>query len=195
MNMRAITLTELLVATTVIGIIMIGVVSSDSAIRKNAQNQNAGTLLTLNTRALVNVMISNASLATGYKSDPGFDFPPNAVLTIQNTPPSSFCVRQDMNINTKVPNNTPEDYSDDRWACYTVIAPNLYACLKASKNSSCLASDTLVGPVVSLAVNFNDTSDVFSVTIVNRADPTQAKSISNPEVTVSARVSPPGQSI
>ncbi len=180
---RAITLTELLISTIIIGIIMMGVVSSDSAVRKNAQNQNASTLLTLHTRALVNVIINNASLMSGYKNDQGYSPTVNG-----------FCVRQDININTKAPNNTPTDYSDDQWACYTAIAFNLRGCFKAAPDS-CLSSDTLVGALVSVAQVFDSATDVFSVTVVNRADPSQIKSISNPEVTVSAQVSPPGQSI
>ena len=182
--MRAMTLTELLISTIIIGIIMIGVVSSDSAVRKNAQNQNASTLLTLNTRAIVNAIINNASLISGYKNDQGYS--PTA---------NGFCFRQDFNITTNVPNDppTPADYSDDRWMCYTVLASNLRSCVKAA-SGSCSSSDALVGAVVSVTPAFDAAANVFSVTIVNRADPSQPKSISNPEVTVSARTSPPGQS-
>ncbi len=180
--MRAMTLTELLISTIIIGIIMIGVVSSDSAVRKNAQNQNASTLLTLHTRVLVNTIISDASLMSGYKNDQGYS--PTA---------NGFCFRQDININTKAPNNTPMDYSDDQWMCYTVLAFNLRSCAKAAVGS-CLSSDTLVGAVVSVTPAFDAVANVFSVTIVNRADPSQPKSISNPEVTVSAQASPSGQS-
>ncbi|MDO8801773.1 hypothetical protein [Phenylobacterium sp.] len=185
--MRAITLTELLISIIIIGIIMIGVISSDSAVRKNAQNQNASTLLTLNTRAVVNAIINNASLISGYRNDQGYS--PTA---------NGFCFRRDFNITTNAPNDppTPADYSDDQWMCYTVVASNLRSCVKtaASGPSSCLSSDTLVGAVVSVTPAFDATANVFSVTIVNRADPSQPKSISNPEVTVSARASPPGQS-
>ncbi len=173
--MRAMTLTELLISTIIIGIIMIGVVSSDSAVRKNAQNQNASTLLTLNTRAIVNVIINNAALISGYKNDEGYSVTPNG-----------FCFRQDIN-------GTPVDYTDDQWMCYTVVASALRSCVKAAAGS-CLSSDTLVGAVVSVTPAFDAAADVFSVTIVNRADPAKSKSISNPEVTVSARTSPPGQS-
>ena len=178
MPMRAMTLTELLVSTIIIGIIMIGVVSSDSAVRKNAQNQNASTLLTLNTRAVVNAIINNASLISGYKNDQGYS--PTA---------NGFCFRQDIN-------GTPVDYSDDQWMCYTVLASNLRNCVKtaASGPGSCLSSDKLVGAVVSVTPAFDAVANVFSVTIVNRADPSQPKSISNPEVTVSAQASPSGQS-
>lgn len=182
MLMRAMTLTELLISTIIIGIIMIGVVSSDSAVRKNAQNQNASTLLTLNTRAIVNAIINNAFLICGYKNDQGYS--PTA---------NGFCFRQDVDIITRAPNITPTDYSDDQWMCYTVLASNLRSCAKAAPGS-CLSSDTLVGAVVSVTPAFDATANVFSVTIVNRADPGSPKSISNPEVTVSAQTSPPGQS-
>ncbi len=188
--MRAMTLTELLISTIIIGIIMIGVISSDSAVRKNAQNQNASTLLTLHTRALVNAIINNAFLISGWKNDSGYSQTGN-----------SFCFRQDFKITTGVANNppTPTDYSDDRWMCYTFSVPDLRSCVKdaASGAGSCLSSDTLVGKAFSVTpvpkASF-DSTNVFSVTIVNRADPTKSKSISNPEVTASAQVSPPGQS-
>ncbi len=193
---RAITLTELLISTIIIGIIMIGVVSSDYAVRKNSQNQNAGTLLTLNTRVLVNAIINNASLMSGYKNDQGYS----------STTANSFCIRQDYNysVSPPVPNNSPVDYSDDYWACYTFSSNSLYTCIKppgAISASSCSAGDqgykSLGGTVgiPSSSFGFDVASDVFSVIIVNRADPSQPKSISNPEVTVSAQTSPSGQSI
>ena len=187
MTRRALTLTELIIATVIIGIIMIGVVSSDYAVRNHANNQGAGAVLTLNTRVLVDHIMKNAALAIGDKNNLGFSFAPNAVL---NSPPGFFCVRQDIN-------NTPSDYSDDQWACYTVLSNSLYACARTAVQGpgACTAANTLVGAIVSAAVNFSDTTDVFLLMVTNRADPAKAQSTSNPQVTVTSQVSPAGQSI
>ncbi len=193
------TLTELLISTIIIGIIMIGVVSSDSAVRKNAQNQNASTLLTLNTRVLVDAIINNASLMSGHKSKQGYF----------SSDTNSFCIRQDYNysVTPSAANiNSAADYSDDYWVCYTFSSNSLYTCVKPPGTipaSSCSAGDqgykslgraVGVSGVPSSSFGFDPVGNVFSVTIVNRADPGSPKSISNPEVTVSAQTSPPGQS-
>ena len=182
--MRALTLTELLIATTIVGIIMMGVVSSDYAVRKSFQSQSADALLSLHTRVIVNDIIKNAALASGYKND----------LGIRTLDANNFCIRQD-------PKNlpTPMDYSDDPWVCYTTV-PNsaLYTCAKpagAVPPAACATSDQKLGAVVSVAPSFDPATDTFSVTIVNRDDPGNPKSISNPEVTVTSQTSPAGQSL
>ena len=193
--MRGITLTELLIATIVVGIIMLGVASSDFAVRKNTKNQSAGALLTLNTRSIIEHISKNASMATGMKNDQGFYNVTGAAVAAGN-----FCIRQDIDISGNFL-NTSGDYNDDNWKCYTVAANNITTCIKstANKANACINTDNKyasLGALTTATPSFSSTTDVFSVVIINHDQPSNATtSVSNPGVTLTSQVVPSGHSI
>ena len=174
---RAITLTELLISTTVVGIIMLGVISSDYAIRKQSDNASAGALAALNGQGMLKHIIDNAGKAVGDKSLPGINYPNDKAW---------FCIRQDIN-------KTPIDFADDAWICYTVVTGNLYNCAKqppAASPSACADTDTLLGQVQGIDPSFSLNNNIFSVT-VTIADPTAPGG----QRSWSASVSPSGHTI
>ena len=117
---RGLTLTELMITTVVIGIIMAGVLSSDIAVRRQSNAAFNNTLSSLNVQAMVERIIASATLAVGDSGNPGIVF---------NANPQNLCFRQDLNLDGSAHNPiTPANYADDRFACYTVSAGSLLTC-------------------------------------------------------------------
>ncbi len=137
---------ELIITTTVVAIVMLGVMSADYAIRSSADSSAKSTKAVLEGEALNAHIIQNAIKMTGTRSDPGFVF---------GLPGNSFCLRTDM---------APS------WVCYTTTAAVLYTCIKADNvpSTACSAADT---GYASLGQVFNDTAVVPSF---DPDDPDQA---------------------
>lgn len=68
---RGITLTELLVAGILIGIVMLGVISVSFAIKKMQETTNKAALLAMRATGVVTHMTKNVAMAVGYQDDPG----------------------------------------------------------------------------------------------------------------------------
>ncbi len=169
---------------------MVGVVSTDYAVRRNFQNQSATALLTINTRLIVSHIIKNAGLATGYRTDRGIRLSGDGQLP-GPLPANTMCFRQD-----PIAAPTPTNYADDGWVCYTQLGNDLRTCAKApGPPGGCIAGDALLGTITTVTPTYDIATNTFTVTVVNRDQPAVAKSISNPEVTWTSRTSPPGQSI
>ena len=194
-------MTELLIATMVVGIIMLGVASSDFAVRKMAQGQGLRTVLDLNTRVLIEHTAKNVSMATGDKNNIGFSSSAGGTdlnVTAGAVPANNyFCIREDMD-NAGNPNplpGTPTDYSDDHWRCYSDVGNVLYTCLKNAP-ADCTAADTSLGSIYNFTAVFSVATGTLSISILNRTDPTKAVDISsNPQVRRDQMVYPTGHSI
>ena len=102
---RGITLTELLVACVMIGILMIGTASFSLAIQRLQSSTNRSTILAMKMKAAMAEIDQDAVLAVGHATNPGV----YAWTNSQDT--NSICFRQDLP-------NTPWDYTDDSWICY-----------------------------------------------------------------------------
>jgi type II secretory pathway pseudopilin PulG len=101
----AMTLLELLVAASLVGIIMVGVVSVDYAIRKHRQNSERDTVATMTGQALMTAIANDAMKAVGDPLGPG------VVIGDDGFQEHSFCFRHDVS-------GTPSSYVDDQWVCY-----------------------------------------------------------------------------
>ncbi len=191
-NIRGMTFTELLVATILMGIVMIGIVSVDFAIRGMQKNVSRDTFVTMRTSAAMLDMAKNAAAMTGDQNNLGFNSNPL-------TNPDRFCFREDVNSSGGL-NNTPDDYKDDHWICYQQITTNISKCNNGIP-SDCPAGSFILGTAVAGGLSILFTPDSIAqnssiaISIKNRFDPAQAASSQdNPEVTMTTKVSPAIQS-
>lgn len=105
MNIRAqnaLTLTELLVSTILIGIVMAGVASFSLFVKQAKDSTGAGTILAVQTATAMHYIEEDVLRAVGDNSDRGVVF---------DTPDQkSICFRHDV--------SNPASYAEDLWACY-----------------------------------------------------------------------------
>jgi prepilin-type N-terminal cleavage/methylation domain-containing protein len=101
---KGLTLTELLVASILIGIVMAGVVSYSFSIKQFQDSTNKSTVLAARVAAAMSFITKDASLAVGDATNPG-------ILTYSSGNRRSICFRHDIL-------GTPNDYADDNWVCY-----------------------------------------------------------------------------
>lgn len=114
---RGITLTELLVATIMIGIVMIGVAAFSGSIVRLQGSTSRSTLVAMRVKAVMARIKQDAFLAVGDNEDCGKDqtglHDENCGWGIRvfSGGDKSICFRHDVLA-------TPEIYTDDQWICY-----------------------------------------------------------------------------
>jgi len=108
------TLIELLIASILIGIVMIGVLAFNLSIKRIQESTDKDTLIMMRTQASLTRMARDASMAIGDTTDRGIIILPEGALT-------SVSFRHDRN-------NTPSDYTDDTWVIYYTSGTTLYTC-------------------------------------------------------------------
>lgn len=106
---RGITLTELLVASIMIGIVMIGVASFSTTVIRLQSSTDKTVILSMRAKAAMAQLTQDAQLATGDITNLGVRADPNG----GGSPKRSICFRVDAL-------ETPENYGDDSWSCYFV---------------------------------------------------------------------------
>lgn len=102
-NQNGITLTELLVASILIGIVMIGVASFSVSIQKLQSATNRSSVIAMRTTAVMNRMVKDAYLAVGDEANRG--------VVAGSGGTGSICFRHDAD-------NNPATYTGDDWVCY-----------------------------------------------------------------------------
>ena len=218
-NKTGLTLTELLVATILMGIVMLGIVSVDYAVKQMTKQTSGTAFLKMYTSATLQDIARNAAMMTGDSTHPG-------LLVFFNR----FYIRQDINAATGAVNNTPNNDDDDAWICYdqsqgggapnrvniircrfnaTVGSPLVADVTKNCADASAFATTT-IGTAVdnTLAMQFlpdnntgaNATQQYYlEISLTNRknpllaascTNPTSAATCSNPEDSESTRVYP-----
>lgn len=159
------TLTELLVASFLMSIIMLGIVSFNFAIKEIQEVTNKSSLISVDVMLAMNYLNEDAQKAVGNGDiDPDLDQGSGVRYTEQGTM-ESICFRLDTN-GSGVPNNSPPDYSDDTWVCYYVNSNEnedkmLYRCYDMVKDVSYIPPTDLtdceqssdVKPLVNLTSN------------------------------------------
>lgn len=204
---HGLTLVELLISTSIVGIIMLGVVSVDSAFRTNEQQQTRGALVSLRTSAVLADITNNARQATGDATNLCIQLAADMTVDLTNF----ICVYRDIDSVTGSANLTPSDFTDDSWVCYTRRGTNMHKCRMAAAAGplACTAGDPVIGTVTTDTYAtppavVNATPDFyFEVTVRNRFNPAVAGQgtyaatfaqdyITNPRVELTARVTPPG---
>ena len=183
---KGMTLTELMVSTMLVGIVMLGAISANYAILKSRREATDSASLAMQTSAIILNITRNASNAVGDANNPGM-----VMVTIG----SDFCFRQDIPV-------TPGDYADDTWKCYTRISEKIYMCERTSAEGSglCIATDHVLGTVFSfnptITTNEATSEMLFSIEITCYVDPTAAYDlIRNPSFTLESEIVPAGHSI
>lgn len=167
-SIKGLTLAELLLTTMVIGIIMIGMVSVDYAMRSSDQQQTRSSLTSLRTAAITGDISATVAQAYG---DPATRCVQMGNLTTNDT--NYICVYRDF--------GTPSDYTDDSWTCYTRRTNNLHKCTHtiADGIGACAATDPVIGAVTIDTFDAPDTPSIVAVspnfyveiTIKSRFDP------------------------
>ena len=145
----AITLAELMIAMVIVGIIMLGVVSSDYAIQRFYKDSSTGTVSGFNAIAMMNYISAVALKAQGTKVDPGImvdssildPAAPNGTgYTIGDR---TFCIRTVQNPNS--------------WQCFSAIGgvgtTALYYCTKLSP-AVCVNTDTKLASLTRMLGKF-----------------------------------------
>lgn len=179
---NAITLSELLIATVIVGIIMLGVVSADFAIQKFYKDSSTGAVTGFNTIAMINNINNAAFNAVGSitpVADKGILIDTSITGGLDSVAANTFCFRTTQN---------------PPWQCYSGLLDasnvlNLYSCSKNSA-SSCATTDTKLAPITSVQASFTVVTTagsqrcLFTVTLqvpdTNNTTKTYVSSISPP---------------
>ena len=204
-----ITLTELLIASIIVGIVMLGAVSIDYAVRRSQTNIIDASRIAMNLQAAMLQMTNDAMLTTGDASDQGirFDDSGTGATDIQN-----ICFRYDAD-------NNPNSYTNDQWFCYSQGGRGqnneIFRCTSLSDtsvgltnplttNEACTDTATRKGTSLFVAnqkgffVVDNDVGGGIAYIELNLetcADPSAAENfITNPCYKLSSRVNPPALS-
>jgi hypothetical protein len=180
---RGLTLSELLISMVIVSFMMIGILTTDHAIRSMNNKVTDDITLSMQIRSVAEHIRRDAMLSTGELADPGID------LAIAN----SVCFRRDDDANP-----SPGDYSDDIWTCYTLLVNDLYKCSSASgaAPAACTAADIFVGRLVAnnlSSATFNNGQ--FHILLQTRKDPAVAQdNNTNPQAETEIAVYPIGYS-
>ncbi len=114
-NLKGITLTELIMASVMLGVVMLGIISVDYASRKTQQTTSRDTLVSATTAATLLDITKTAEQTVG-------DTAIAANIGVQSAGGgSTTCFRQDLNA---FQNQTPNEYTNDSWICYTTSSTN-----------------------------------------------------------------------
>jgi Tfp pilus assembly protein PilV len=207
---KGLSLVELLIATSIVGMIMLGMVSIDYALRANERQQTRTALIALKTSTELADITNTASQATG-------DIATRCIQRASNMSANNnnyICIYRDA-----TPTPTPADTSDDTWTCYTRRGTNLHKCTFAVNvqptPNNCANGDPVIGtvtadvyddgdaPVVPADLNPNNLDLYLQITLKNRYDPTFPNTngakysatyaqdyLTNPKIKLTTRVSP-----
>jgi len=207
---KGLTLTELLVASFLMGIVMVGIAGFSVTIKRMQDTTDKQAILAIQTIAAMTHMERNISRTIGGQSDQGY------ASGNAGTPNRAYwSFRQD-------PSNTPYNTSDDTWRIYfrrtTGGAPTfeLRTCVQPAGAGaaqgpipSFLGSDPCGQPNIQRVINkiqsFSIVQTVnnspstldfyYTATITARFNPSAAaEPIDNPDYTLSTRVHAPGHS-
>jgi len=183
----ALTLIELLVATIILGIIMLGIAGIDIAMRQSSTGASRNALVAMQTSAIMLHMTKNAAQAHGNATDPGIAVAASALWLRQDTA------------------QTPDNPADDEWFCYDINGSQLRFCPVANASSGCNAA---TGPITNLGAiatfepdfiiddsNPADLHAYVSLRLVNRFDVTASDdTFANPEFELTTHVNLPSYS-
>ena len=184
---KGITLTELIVASILVGIIMIGVISFSFTLKQLQTSTNNSTILAMHTSALMSDIERNAMLASGNLNNKGIDV---------SLDKKSISFRQDLA-------GTPDNPDDDKWFIYkAVIDGDDHELIYCSNKDT--PDDCQVGQARAISMNIKDvvferddaqgTIHIKLVTIFDTHMLDNPNYIENPSYTMSSHISPQGQS-
>jgi hypothetical protein len=195
-----VTLTELLVSSMLIGIVMIGVISFSTIFDQMQETDSMASLLSTQASFMMGEMKRDAMLAVGDNLNRGI-----AVQDLVSD--KGICFRHDT--------NNPAVYTDDRWVCYAHGSSwHVKRCVGNSGLApcfSCFCAGYVISddrfPRTALSKNaasfFQLMTDTegriegvrFNIVAMDRdSNATAYHPITNPQYTLTAEVHPPGHS-
>lgn len=194
MNLKetaAVTLTELLIATMIFSIVMLGAFSVDFALRQSQQSTSRNALVAMRTAATMLHIVRNAQLATGSQNNLGIR---------TDLFPSTLCIRTEDPLNR---NPDPSSYADDIWTCYTRTNNDIRACRRGGGGNlpanPCTNVDEQVGTagmnpngfVCTLDADLANRNLTLEIMLSSRFDfAANEDPITNPPYTLISRVNP-----
>ncbi len=213
-NMKGLTLVELLITTSIVAMIMLGMVSIDYALRSNEQQQTRTSLVSLRTSSMMFDVTNEAAQAFGDVATRCVQI--NNILTDNS---NYICFYKDANGNANY--NAASDGNGDRWACFSRQSTDLHKCtFRANQGpnhcqSGLKLTDRVVGTVTADVFEAPDTPFIqnsrgnldlyFQVTLKNRYDPTNPSAataeyrdtlaqeyMTNPKILMTSQVTPRG---
>jgi len=193
---QGMTLTELLIASILVGIIMAGAVSVDFAIRRGRKNMADGAKIAMELNAAMLQMTRDAMAATGDASSPG-------IVSDDTGAIFNICFRYDANM-------TPNSYADDEWICYSQDTTQkiIRRCIQTAASgplggeSACPAGSERITQMRSdyaspffAVIQTGGEIDRIHFSLSTCADPSQAENpITNPCQSVTSSINPPSMS-
>lgn len=200
-NSTAFTLLEIIIASTVVGIIMLGIVTSNISLQKNSQDSSNSYFISSTTQTMLNQILKDASLAVGTPSSRGIAIGTGGTPSTGDA--NTFCIQQEAAPTSSV----------RFWKCYTWVQATygVYSCTRASLGS-CNSSNNFLGtaktrivPTFNIDPSSGNQKVLFDVIIenclnpaaascCNPSDPSCVPDSSNPYVIKEGSVSPYGHS-
>ncbi|MBI5024070.1 MAG: prepilin-type N-terminal cleavage/methylation domain-containing protein [Candidatus Omnitrophica bacterium] len=192
---KGLTLTELLVATILIGIVMTGVAAFSLFVKQARDSTGAGTILAVQTATAMHYLAEDANKAVGDNSNRGVAVDPADQLSI--------CFRHDV--------SDPASYADDTWACYwydaatdglwkcadrgagaPVPPANFTGCQTGTGEVRLVTLDRAAANYFKVVDDANGRFNYVDITLNTIANPARAaNTITNPTYQLFTRVSPP----
>ena len=194
---RGLTLTELLVASILIGIVMASVASFTVAIKQIQETSNKTSLLTMQTTAAMNSISRTASLAIGFKDDMG-------IYTAVCAGGKYISFRLDGGTPS-----SPDVYTDDiwyiySWGCQNPTAFDLLYCAQTVAQGGkvpnfgagpCATAYSLTNKIASADFTINSSEFYVDLTLEARDNPAAPSDpLHNPLYTLETKVSPSAHS-
>jgi hypothetical protein len=184
LSSAAVTMTELLIAMTIVSFMFAVIMGLEFSVRSMDRTSSIGGSLYVQTMAVAENYRKAAIKATGDFSNPG-------VHSFGNT----TCFRQDINATA-----TAAFYTDDTWRCFTHLGANtanVHTCSRVPGNvlpaAACGAGDPFIGLAMRSGVAF--AGGEFRVTLTSRENNAAAASADNEEVVFPVRIALDAQSI
>ncbi len=172
----ALTLIELIFATTLVSVVLVGLFSITSVLSTNSQDYGQKYLLASQTQATLNHILGNAALAVGSASAN-----PAPIVTNAGGDPNSFCIHQGPN------NNILSNANEDLWLCYSLSGYQISWCAVnyANSPSSCSAAVAAGHLIGGTTVNFVGTAyGITSPIITDPPAPASSPSYTNPTFSI-----------
>ena len=175
----AFTLIELIVASMLVVVVLMGIFSISNVLSNNNQDYGQRYLVRSETQATLNHILNNASLALGTVNAND-----EAILTgAQVGDANSFCIRQPGNLQNGVttPNSNIINSNADIWLCYSLTNNNTVSwcaetytpgnnprgATSCAASTNLLSAVTFLGTANSMAMVFTKTTPLFSITLQN----------------------------
>ncbi len=123
---HAMTLIELIVASILVGIVTLGLIAAEQAIRMSRQSSNRDSQISAQLQAAMTALSKDINSTVGDASDTGI---------------YQYAVGNNLSVCFRYAQGDPNIYSDDRWSCWTANTDTDSGLLSACRNLALPTSD------------------------------------------------------